>query len=60
VIEHLGTQIAFLCLAGAAGLGFALVAVALPETANRHPEATSRYLSASSQSTLDRPVEQLD
>ena len=60
VIEHFGTQIAFLCLAGAAGLGFALVVVALPETANRHPKATSRYLPTSSQPTPDRSVGQLD
>jgi MFS family permease len=60
VIEHFGTQIAFLCLAGAAGLGFALVVVALPETANRHPKATSRYLPTSSQPTPDMPVGQLD
>jgi predicted MFS family arabinose efflux permease len=60
VIEHFGTQIAFLCLAGAAALGFVLVMVALPETANKHPDATPRYRPASSQPTLDRPVEQLD
>jgi MFS family permease len=32
VIEHLGTRIAFLILAGAAGLGCLLVLMALPET----------------------------
>ena len=40
VIEHFGAQIAFLCLAGAAGLGFVLVVVALPETASTHANAT--------------------
>ena len=35
IIEHLGTHIAFLCLAGAAGLGCLLVLLALPETATK-------------------------
>jgi MFS family permease len=35
VIEHMGTGIAFLCLAAAAGLGGLLVLFALPETANQ-------------------------
>jgi MFS family permease len=36
LIEHLGTRIAFLCLAGAASLGYLLVLFALQETADRH------------------------
>jgi MFS family permease len=40
MVEHLGPRIAFLGLAGAAGLGFLLVLVALPETAKVHEEAT--------------------
>jgi MFS family permease len=41
LIEHLGTQIAFLALAGTAGLGFVLVLVALPETAKAQANTSS-------------------
>jgi predicted MFS family arabinose efflux permease len=36
VVEHLGTRIAFLGLAGAAGIGYLLVLFALPETADKN------------------------
>jgi MFS family permease len=38
-VEHLGTGIAFFCLAGAAGLGCLLVLLVLPETLARRSEA---------------------
>jgi MFS family permease len=41
MVEHFGTGIAFLGLAGAAGLGFLFVLVALPETGNTRDGAAA-------------------